>query len=931
MAFPSGWNRRARLTIPTAGVSASQTDFPVMLLWNGTSGNIPPEIYNNGISSPKSDGSDIRFTSDEMGYNELAFEIVTFVPNSTVGNARVKIWVKIPSLSSTSNTSIYMWWENDNATAYAATDTYGRNNVWTNNYIGVFHLNELSGTTATNSVGSNNGTYTGTTFPNRVDATYGYMQNFVKTNGNYVSIGSGSPWTITGNITVSAIVTVTSFTSDWQAIIAKGDTTYRLARYAGGTSPAFDRSNASGFSQASNGTDITSGYHHVVGTYDSTVGSYCYVDGTPGTLTTNTDPTSNTTDVLCIGRNTLEAIRDWDGYIGEVRISNVARSSSWLTTEYNTLLSFSTFVLYNAPTTPSFNVFPYCGWTRKCQLTQVGTQTAATVTGFPVPLIWNGTSGNLPAEVYNNSSTSPMSDGRDIRFSYDAAGTQQIPLEIVTFSPNTTVANARVEIWIALNVVVSTDVTFYIWWGNSQAIAYEPTDPYGRNAVWAQGGFFAVYHMDGSGNVIDSTGNGRTMINSGSTASSTALGTARDFVAANRDYLYNSDSFGTPTSITYTAIVEVDSVDTFGSSITSEGDYSGSHVNGSGYPNGFYYRGSSTWQNTAITTDIRGVGLRHIAYVCDPSSSIQRELLNGGSEVNTTSAIAINYTGLGTQTTIGRHANGNADFDFDGRIDEVWITHSVRSVGWISNEYNSKINFNTYITVGTAENVEGVKYDNVSVTSSASISFSYSHTIGGGLNRLLTVGVAIGSTNADTVTSVTYNGVTMTQVGTVTASSTGVNMIVYLFELLENSLPVPGSFNVTVNLSGTPTSGTISGAISLWNVDQRGYSSVVTNTGYDSTTFSTDITPLAYNSTLVTCTGSNVQSTMTPTAPLIERYDLGALSLTSSGCTMQDVNPVSTTITETIAATSARHGIIIAEYLPHIYKKYGIFDLGINF
>ena len=108
MAFPSGWNRRARLTIPTAGVSASQTDFPVMLLWNGTSGNIPPEIYNNSVSSPKSDGSDIRFTSDEMGYNELAYEIVTFVPNSTVGSARIKIWVKIPSLSSTSNTSIYI-------------------------------------------------------------------------------------------------------------------------------------------------------------------------------------------------------------------------------------------------------------------------------------------------------------------------------------------------------------------------------------------------------------------------------------------------------------------------------------------------------------------------------------------------------------------------------------------------------------------------------------------------------------------------------------------------------------------------------------------------------------------------------------------------------------------------------------------------------
>lgn len=370
MSFPNEWVRKVKLSIPVTGVPGDQTDFPVMLIWNGATGNIPPETYLIGLSAPKSDGSDIRFTSDEFGTTELSFEIVTFSQSSNAGVARVKIWVKIPLVSSTSKTTFYMWWGNSLASAYAATDTYGRNSVWSNNYLGVFHLNELSGTTAINSVGSNDGTFTGTTFPNSVNTAYGYMQNFVKANGNYVSIGGGSPWDLTGNMSLSAIFTVTSFTSPWQAIIAKGDTTYRLARNNATSTLAYDRSIASGFSQAANSTNISSGYHHVATTYSSTVGSYCFIDGVAGTLTANTDATNNTADILCIGRNTLEAIRDWDGYIGEVRICNTDRSTTWATTEYNTMIAFATFINYGAPIVASVNTFPFCGWTRKCLLTQ---------------------------------------------------------------------------------------------------------------------------------------------------------------------------------------------------------------------------------------------------------------------------------------------------------------------------------------------------------------------------------------------------------------------------------------------------------------------------------------------------------------------------------------------------------------------------------
>ena len=40
------------------------------------------------------------------------------------------------------DTVFYVYYSNPAATGYAATDTYGRNNVWTNGYEAVYHLGE---------------------------------------------------------------------------------------------------------------------------------------------------------------------------------------------------------------------------------------------------------------------------------------------------------------------------------------------------------------------------------------------------------------------------------------------------------------------------------------------------------------------------------------------------------------------------------------------------------------------------------------------------------------------------------------------------------------------------------------------------------------------------------------------------------------------
>jgi hypothetical protein len=343
-----GWNRRVKLTIPGSFISADLTNFPVMLLWNGTSGNLPAEVYSNSSLSPKSDGRDIRFSVDFDGNSEIPFEVVTFSPNSTVSSARAEIHVKMPSLYTSTDATFFMWWGHGTAAAYDDADTLGRNNVWTNSYVGVWHLNDVTGTTAINSVGQLNGTYDGTSFPNRVDTSYGYAQKFINANANNINIGNSSVTDITGSMSISAVIKVDTFTSVWQAIVAKGDSAYRLHRYNDTTYCSFGRSLAGGGGiDASCVVNVNDGsYHHLLGRYNSGVGTQLAIDGTIGALDSNTTFTATNTSTLRIGRNTDYAPgRDWSGNIAEVRLQSASRSNAWIAAEYNNLMNFSNFVV----------------------------------------------------------------------------------------------------------------------------------------------------------------------------------------------------------------------------------------------------------------------------------------------------------------------------------------------------------------------------------------------------------------------------------------------------------------------------------------------------------------------------------------------------------------------------------------------------------
>lgn len=128
---PSGSSERKHsITISNAQVSGTGnlTDFPVLI----TLDHLDTEVVDAGANSAQNGGADIIFTSDEAGTTRLSCEIVNFVTNAIPANRKCQIWVKVPTLSGSSDTTIWIWYKNAVRTQPAAGEPFGSQSVWSN-------------------------------------------------------------------------------------------------------------------------------------------------------------------------------------------------------------------------------------------------------------------------------------------------------------------------------------------------------------------------------------------------------------------------------------------------------------------------------------------------------------------------------------------------------------------------------------------------------------------------------------------------------------------------------------------------------------------------------------------------------------------------------------------------------------------------------
>src|SRR5712671_3592677 len=146
---------RRSITIDHTKVpNTDQSNYPLLI--SGTYSYLA--TVANGGNLQNSNGYDVIFTSDTGCATQLNHEVESY--NAATG--AVNYWVKVPTVSHTTDTSIYMCYGNSSIT----NDQSNKNAVWDANYKGVWHLGNGNSLNVTDSTNNLNGTNQGATAVN---------------------------------------------------------------------------------------------------------------------------------------------------------------------------------------------------------------------------------------------------------------------------------------------------------------------------------------------------------------------------------------------------------------------------------------------------------------------------------------------------------------------------------------------------------------------------------------------------------------------------------------------------------------------------------------------------------------------------------------------------------------------------------------------
>jgi hypothetical protein len=158
---------------------------------------------------------------------------------------------------------------------------------------------------------------------------------------DYVEVPNESVFDFTNAMTVEAWVKIGSFTKTWQAIVTKGDDSWRLHRFSNSNTISFGTTGLSNGDLPGTANLNDGAWHHVAAVYDGAF-KYVYVDGNLDGKTAVTGVLQNSNYDVAIGENLEARGREFNGKIDEVRIWKVARTRTQIQSDMNSGISGDT-------------------------------------------------------------------------------------------------------------------------------------------------------------------------------------------------------------------------------------------------------------------------------------------------------------------------------------------------------------------------------------------------------------------------------------------------------------------------------------------------------------------------------------------------------------------------------------------------------------
>ncbi len=650
-----------------ANVSGNVTNFPLFLRF--TSSNLT-------FSATSDSGSDLIFV-DKDG-TTLNHQVVEWDKANQTG----KVWVRVPQVDGNSTTDyITLYYGCDSCT----TNSYARSDSVFGVFKSVFHLNAPEAKAYDATTLANHGTFV-SNLPNLANGGI-VSKNAAVFDGSansYIDIPNESNYDLTTNISVWAWIKVGSFTSNYQAIVAKGNNTFRLLRHNNTNFLFFSCTKSASTFQVGGSVSVNDGnWHLVVGTYDgSNVKLYVdsAQDGASTALTGSIDV--NNSDVY-IGENAGNTGTVFNGDISEVRIGNTAAalSSDFIKLSYKTQIANSTFL--TAFTTASFQntkVF-------KLNTTASGANIAANVTNFP--LLLRITGGGITAAVQGTGTNAPA----DIRF-LDGDGVTWLDYQVERWDRSLDSA----EVWVRVPTIEGNYNGHTITMYYKQASGVTLVDGQCASCVFqTSNNFVADWHFNtsGTGSRPDATSNALSLT-TGNYAGSELKGgviAGADSLNGTNQYLQAPSGFSDwSTGLTYTGWAYWASTSSFsrlidfGTGIHSENIWTGRNTTTTTWTTELW-NGTTSGGYTSAATALATGAWAHFAVTVNGTAV--KMYKNGALVQSGTSSQSLKVI-TRTSNFLGRSNWG--DPYFQGKFDEVAFANTTRDSNWIKLCYQNQRN-----------------------------------------------------------------------------------------------------------------------------------------------------------------------------------------------------------------------------------------------
>jgi MSHA biogenesis protein MshQ len=341
--YSKDWQFRQKITIASSLADSDLSDFPLLVRITAAG--------NAVFAAAQSSGDDLVFTASD-GTTLLPHEVEYF--NASAGSERLDAWVKVPFFNDTATTEIYLYYGNPSAASQEDPQE-----VWNAGFRGVWHLNE--GVTDEQSTGRHydstangyDGNQNGNAYEPPTGTTrIGGAQRFDGVD-DLINIDNvlSDDWT---GLTESAWVQVVDYAgSNDPRIICRADSGTPATHIFSLTLDDIDVDTAS--IRVRLNTDIggvpqtyiefggatvlgENTWYHLAFTWDSATGAArVYLNAAidaSGTKAGDDLRDALVVDDVILGNVSLDDSRWLNGYLDEVRLSNVARSQDWIEAEY---------------------------------------------------------------------------------------------------------------------------------------------------------------------------------------------------------------------------------------------------------------------------------------------------------------------------------------------------------------------------------------------------------------------------------------------------------------------------------------------------------------------------------------------------------------------------------------------------------------------